>query len=315
MITLLRELPHDVRARTAAALRDGVALVDDLSATLVDQPGLDADGWRECGRLIIDLLAVAVEQGEVEPRDRTVVALSRFSPPVTLRQLVRVTQRAEGLALDELALDQRLGATSEAWPVVAHSIRSATLEVLTAFMEGDGQRQGVLDPLTSLISRPVFDLVLEKELRRARRHKHGVALILFDIDDLASVNSAHGRGAGDRLIERLGILGRQFFRTHDWVARHGGDSLAVLLPETSLDQAVIITEGFCEMVQHRVVLVDHKTDASTKVTLSAVAVGSDLLDVDVDAQQLMQEAERGLLRAKTSGSNRVERVVYPSFSS
>ena len=98
-------------------------------------------------------------------------------------------------------------------------------------------RAALRDELTTLISRPVFDMVLQQEAQRALRHEHGIAMLLFDIDDLSGLNRSHGYGAGDRLLERLGILARRFFRTHDWVVRHGPDSIAVLLPETTLDQA------------------------------------------------------------------------------
>ena len=83
----------------------------------------------------------------------------------------------------------------------------------------------------------MFELALAQEIERALRHQHALALLLFDIDDLSQINREHGWGVGDRLLERTGILARQFFRTHDWVARYGDDSIAVLLPETTLDQA------------------------------------------------------------------------------
>src|SRR6476660_1147049 len=98
-------------------------------------------------------------------------------------------------------------------------------------------RPPLRDTLTTLLNEQVFDLVLEQEAQRALRHHHGVSMILFDVDDLSEVNRAHGFGAGDRLLERLGVLARRFFRAHDWAARYGADSIAVLLPETTLDQA------------------------------------------------------------------------------
>ena len=211
--------------------------------------------------------------------------------------------------LDELALDERLGATSEPWPVVAHSIRAGALEVIAAFAERAGGHHSLRDQLTTLIAGHVFDLVLEQEALRALRHHHGVAMILFDIDDMSQLNRAHGYGAGDRLLERLGILARRFFRTHDWVARHGDDSIAVLLPETTLDQAATLAARFCETVKQRLVLVDHKTDTLTAVTVSAAAVGTDLVQAEIDPAYILAEADAALVRAKMNGGNRVERVA------
>lgn len=305
----LRDLPRDVRQQAAAAIRArGEGLTSDIAEALAREPGMDAAGWRTCGQVLLDLLAEAIVEGELDARHTAVLGL-RFTPALTVRQIVRAGQRVEREVLDELALDSRLGATSEPWPIVAHAVRSAILEIVAAFSERDGGRTGLRDPLTTLISRSALDLALAQEIQRAHRHRHGIALILFDIDDLAAMNATYGFGAGDRLIERLGILSRSFFRTHDWVARHGGDSLAALLPETTLDQATTLAMSFREMVQQRIVLIDHKTDASTPVTVSAAAVGTDIVQVEVDPALVMAEAEAAVLRAKMNGGNRVERVA------
>jgi diguanylate cyclase (GGDEF)-like protein/excisionase family DNA binding protein len=306
----LRDLPRDIRQQTATAIRArGQGLTDDIGGALASEPGLDPASWYTCGQVLLDLLARAVEEGELDTRQTAALGLSRFSPPLTVRQIVRAGQRVERITLDELALDTRLGATSEAWPIVAHSVRSAMLEIVAAFSEREGGQASIRDPLTTLISRHAIDLALAQEIQRAHRHRHGISLILFDIDDMSALNAAHGYGAGDRLLERLGILARRFFRTHDWVARHDGDSIAVLLPEATLDQAATLCRRFQEMVQQRLVLVDHKTDTVTTVTLSAAAVGTDLVHEDVEPAYVMTEAEGAALRAKMNGGNRVEPVA------
>jgi diguanylate cyclase (GGDEF)-like protein/excisionase family DNA binding protein len=195
------------------------------------------------------------------------------------------------------------------WPIVAHSVRAAIHEILGSAGERTTGRLALRDPLTTLVTEPVFRLALEQETLRAHRHRHGVAMILFDIDDLSRLNRSHGYGAGDRLLERLGILARRFFRTHDWVARHGDDSIAVLLPETTLDQAAALADRFRETVRQRLVLVDHKTDAVATVTVSAAAVGTELVQADVDVGYILSEAERAIVRAKMNGGDSVERVA------
>ena len=167
----------------------------------------------------------------------------------------------------------------------------------------------VRDSLTTLIVAAVFDLALAQEIERALRHQHAVAVLLFDIDDLSQINCDHGWGVGDRLLERMGILARRFFRTHDWVARHGDDAIAVLLPETTLDQAALLAARFREMVQQRFVLDDQRTKRGKPVTVSAAALGSDLVQSEIDAAYIMAEAQAAVLRAKVSGRNRVERVA------
>jgi len=310
MIGKLKELPQDTRHRTAEALRErGPGLIEDTADALATLHALDATVSRECAAGLLDLLARALEDGEIDSRDTVVDRLCRFSPPLGVRQLIALVDRTERLALDELALHERLGATSEAWPVVSHALRAAMLEIAAAIAERDRGRAAVRDPLTTLMTRHVFDLVLEQESFRAYRHKHGVAVMLFDIDDMARLNRSHGYGAGDRLLERLGILARHYFRTHDWVARYDDDEIVVLLPEATLDQATALARGFAEMVQQRLLLVDHKTDITTIVTVSAAAVGTDLVESDINPGNILAEAEAAVMRAKMNGGNRVESVA------
>jgi diguanylate cyclase (GGDEF)-like protein len=156
----------------------------------------------------------------------------------------------------------------------------------------------------------VFLLALEQEIERALRHHHSISMVLFDIDDLAQINREQGWGVGDRVLERMGILARRFFRTHDWVARHGEDAIVVLLPETTLDQAAVLAARFRETVQQRLVQQDHKTETTTIVTVSAAAVGTELVHAEIDAASVIAEAEAAVLRARFyGGKNRIERVA------
>jgi diguanylate cyclase (GGDEF)-like protein len=308
----LTDVPREMRAQIAAAVRERrQGLADDIAALLGDGAGLDRSQWHGFSEVMVDVLALAIEEGRIDERRGGIYDLAHLTPPLSLRQVIDAIHRGERTVLDELALHEQLGATSRPWPTVALAVRGATMEIITAVAERSGGRLSLRDPLTTLLNQHVFDLVLEQEALRAHRHAHGVSLILFDIDDLSGFNRAHGFGAGDRLLERLGILARRFFRTHDWVARHGEDSIAVLLPETTLEQAAALAASFCETVQQRLVLVEHKTEARTTVTVSAAAVGTELVKVEIDARQILSEAQAAVLRAKMNGGNCVERVTLP----
>jgi len=304
----------DVRSRTSALIRERQeALTGDVVSEIsgLGTP-LDPQQLRGCAELLVRLFAVSVDAGPLDTGSAAIRDLARYCPLITTPQLLDAVHHAERVILDEIALDERLGATSEPWAVVAHAIRRATLEILGAYAEQIAGRDvpvNVRDPLTTLIASPVFALALTQEIERAIRHKHALALVLFDIDDLSQINREHGWGVGDRLLERTGILARRFFRMHDWVARHGDDAIAVLLPETTVDQAALLAARFRETVQQRLVLQDHKTDTTKIVTVSAAAVGTDLVQSELDAAYVMAEAEAAVLRAKLNGRNRIERVA------
>jgi len=304
----------DVRSRTSALIRERQDALSSDVAGAISSVGavLDAEHRHGLAELFLRLFAASVDAGSLDTQSAAMRDLARYSPPMTTRQLLDAAHQAERVILDEVALDERLGATSEPWALVAHTIRRATLEILGAHAEqmaGTEAPIAVRDSLTTLISAPIFDLALSQEIQRAVRHHHSLALLLLDIDELAQINRAHGWGVGDRLLERTGILARRFFRTHDWVARHDTDAIAVLLPETTLDQAAALAERFRETVQQRLVLQDHKSGSMQIVTVSAAAVGADLVQSDIDARYVMAEAEAAVLRAKLNGRNRVERVA------
>ena len=306
----LVEVPRDVRDRIAAALlQRHNALAEQAVTRLATEAGLPRSGWREFSETIVDLLATIVERGMLDPRRGPVHDVARFIPPLTIRQFLHALHRIERIVIDELATDERVGAASEFWPAVADAIQMAAHELTAAFVERDRSRAILRDQLTTLFSAEMFRAALTQESQRALRHQHGIAVILFDIDDLSQLNRTHGYGAGDRVLERLGILASLFFRTHDWVARYGEDSIAVLLPETTLDQAAMLANRFREMVRQRLVLSDHRTEDTTVVTVSAAAVGTDLVQAEIDAGYIMGEAEAAVMRAKIEGGDRVERIA------
>jgi diguanylate cyclase (GGDEF)-like protein/excisionase family DNA binding protein len=304
----------DVRSRASALIRERQdALTADVAAVISSIGDvLDPEEWHGCAELLLRLFAASVDAGSLDTQSAAMRDLGRFSPPLSTRHLLDAVHHAERVILDDVALDDRLGATSEPWAVVAHVIRRATLEILGAHAEQVAGREAPVsmrDALTTLIASPVFDLALAQEIQRAIRHHHSLAMLLFDIDDLSQINREHGWGVGDRLLERLGILARRYFRLHDWVARHDGDAIAVLLPEATVDQAALLAMRFRETVQQRLVLTDHKTGLTKVVTVSAAAVGTDVVQSDIDAAYVMAEAEAAVLRAKLDGRNRIERVA------
>jgi diguanylate cyclase (GGDEF)-like protein len=167
----------------------------------------------------------------------------------------------------------------------------------------------IVDRLTTLHTRVLFDAVLAKEVERAVRYHFPISLILFDVDNLSAINEAHGYGVGDKILERLGILIRQYFRHHDWVARHAEDAFAVLLSGADAAHAGSLAERLRESVAERLILTDHRSDLPLSVTISAAVVNVQVaLGHAIDPERLLTDAESALARAKQQGRNRVERV-------
>jgi diguanylate cyclase (GGDEF)-like protein/excisionase family DNA binding protein len=311
----------DIRARIGSVLREREDLLDaDLAAALGDVLGEvpDAGFAAQASALILELFEMAVETGGLDSRSGRVVDIQHVCRDrVTIRTLFECVYRAERVVLDELALHEHLGATSEPWALVVQLVRFAALDMHIALAERQALSPAsgiVQDPLTTLLARPVLDMALGKEVARAQRRGHPVALALFDVDHLSGINAELGYGAGDRLLERLGILAERFFRNDDWVGRHGEDSIAALLPETSLDDAAALANRFRRTVKERLLLRDHKTDARVPVTITGAVVGVDRVVSEIDPLEMLNEAEAALLRARLNGTDQMERVALQPTS-
>src|SRR5690606_15738652 len=105
------------------------------------------------------------------------------------------------------------------------------------------QRLSQLDGLTNIANRRYFDVLLEREVNRARRNKLPIAMLLFDIDNFKQYNDKYGHLAGDDCLKQVAVAAaRVLKRPGDLIARFGGEEFAVLLPETDEYGAQIVAE-------------------------------------------------------------------------
>jgi diguanylate cyclase (GGDEF)-like protein/excisionase family DNA binding protein len=167
---------------------------------------------------------------------------------------------------------------------------------------------GVRDELTTLILPQVFLLALEMELARASRHGNGLSVLLMGLDNVGEVGGASGTATGDRLVERVGLFARRFFRRHDWVARHDPESVVVLLPGASMDIAATLAARFRETITQRLILKDFKTGSERRISVSAAVAAADLVQGDLEAADVISELEAALGRARSHGGNEIEQV-------
>jgi diguanylate cyclase (GGDEF)-like protein len=311
------QIQDDLRQQTSSLLIERIDAVTADTVAIFPYSGaetLDPDYCLRLGQLLTQALAVAVRDGRLDARGGFAADLHQtiLERSLSMERLFTFAYLTERSALDELALNDTIGATSEAWPLVAQLVRRASFDLLAAYAERaqlEPSEAAIIDKLTTLHTRPVFDTVLAKEVERAGRFGYSISLILFDVDHLSSINQEHGYGVGDRILERLGILIRQYFRQQDWVARHSEDSIAVLLVRTDAEHASSLAERVRLTVAERLGFTDHRSDRLVAVTLSTAVINVQVAIGDViDPERLLADAEAAVERAKQQGRNRVERV-------
>ena len=152
--------------------------------------------------------------------------------------------------------------------------------------------EALTDPLTGVLNRRGFIEAAERELDRARRYGHPLALAFVDIRGLKSVNDTEGHLAGDQLLKSVTALLRESARTHDLVGRIGGDELAVLLAEQSADGAAAMTQRVrAQVPAYRARL--------GLVTAWDVTIGTSTFPEDGDGlEELLDSADRRLYQQR-----------------
>lgn len=306
----------ELRRHVAGQLTDrrDVIVADTVATFPLSSARLDADYCVRLGTLVVRLLAETVLEGHLDWRGAGISDLSGLiqGRDVSPDQLFTFVHIAMSTSIDELSQDERVGVNHDAWPQAAQTVRRAAFDLLGAWTTRHAntpQRGAIVDPLTTLVTRPVLDAVLPKECCRAERFEHWVSMMLFDIDNLSAINRAHGYGVGDRILERMGILMRAFFREHDWVGRWAEDTIAVLLPETTPEDAMTLAQRTQTTIEERLTFRDYRTEQRIVVTVSVAVVSARALEGDpIDRDKFQAEAEAALERAKTSGRNRIEQV-------
>jgi diguanylate cyclase (GGDEF)-like protein len=155
--------------------------------------------------------------------------------------------------------------------------------------------QAIRDPLTGLYNRRFLLEALEKEVQRSARYGSEGSLVIFDVDDFKQVNDRYGHAAGDEVLRTVGRIAEQVIRPADSFGRIGGEEFALLLPETSQLEALLVAERVRTAIGREKILPDRKITVSGGIA----SCPSDARDT-ADLQRL---ADGALYFAKRNGKD------------
>ena len=158
----------------------------------------------------------------------------------------------------------------------------------------------LFDQLTCVYKREYLLLRLEQECRCARRYRHPISFLVVDIDNFEAWNNSAGAREGDSLLQEIASALLASVRNTDLVGRFGDDEFCVILPETSLQDALVAAER----IRHTIETEFFNWAKLFPVTVSVgVAAVSELQNMDPGV--IISEAEVALRLAKEQGRNRV----------
>lgn len=164
------------------------------------------------------------------------------------------------------------------------------------------EKLAYLDSLTEVYNHGYFQSFLEKELNLATRNNTTLSLILADADNFKSINDNYGHQAGDFILKELCNLMKKSLRDYDMIARYGGEEFAVVLVETTGQEAQIVAEKLRESVARHSFVDNNK---EYKVTLSFGVADIKPAADNFTKYELISLADKALFESKHAGGNKV----------
>ena len=157
-----------------------------------------------------------------------------------------------------------------------------------------------LDGLTALWNRRHFDDRLAQLVSTAERSNRPLSLALLDLDHFKSINDNYGHPAGDAALQGAAEILSGSARGSDIPCRYGGEEFAIIMPETTPEQARIL----CERIRETLAARDWPSHPDRKITVSIGVAGAEG-STGLPAEQWVAHADATLYKAKESGRNRV----------
>jgi two-component system cell cycle response regulator len=162
-------------------------------------------------------------------------------------------------------------------------------------------RLTIIDALTDIHNKRYLLEFLERELSRSARYRRPLAIMMLDLDNFKALNDDLGHLGGDFTLREIAAVVRAGIRKEELFARYGGEEFAVILPETTRDNAVIVAERVRALVQNHTFRYESK---DYNVTISAGVTGT-TGETILTAHELIRMADEKLYQAKNDGRNRV----------
>jgi diguanylate cyclase (GGDEF)-like protein len=164
------------------------------------------------------------------------------------------------------------------------------------------------DPLTGICNRTLFEERLKTSLVLAQRSGTAVGVMYLDVDRFKSINDSLGHAVGNQVLQAVVKRLEGCLRTHDTVARMGGDEFTLLLPDVrDKDQCAGFAERALRAFAEPISVGGHQLSVQASVGVALYP------DDGEDAESLLKNADTAMYQAKSSGRNTFE--VYDATMS
>lgn len=224
-------------------------------------------------------------------RLETATSLADIAP--VLQEAVDATR---AMALDTQRTGEELGQMRE-------KAQAAEAQIVMLQNELDkASAQARHDPLTGALNRKGLDDAMHREISTMQRKGSQLCVALLDIDNFKKLNDSLGHDTGDAALVHLAQVARDCLRPQDSLSRYGGEEFVILLPGTTLEQAVEAMARLQRELTKRFFL------SGTEKVLITFSAGVAQVSTEENGADAVKRADQGMYLAKRSGKNRVVAV-------
>lgn len=164
------------------------------------------------------------------------------------------------------------------------------------------RREALTDALTGIPNRKFFDTRLREAARDAMEHDEPLSLLIADIDHFKQFNDTYGHQLGDQVLRLVARTLTDSIKGRDTPARYGGEEFGIVLPQTRLQDAMVLADQIRRTIMRRRIVRKNTGDDFGAITIS---IGVSLYCPGEQLIETIRRADAALYHAKRTGRNRV----------
>lgn len=160
----------------------------------------------------------------------------------------------------------------------------------------------LIDSITRLFNRRYFDVRVEEEFQRSKRHKHSFAIALVRIDHLKGLSEKEGTSATHGVLHHIASSMKNAIRVNDVATRFGDESFALIMPQTNSDEAIIVMDRIRTEIKQLPLPAWKNFDPNLLTMTTGIA---SYPECEGPAASIIRAADKALYQAINEGPNKL----------